>query len=172
VKQFVKALDTASDAFHHIRLMFSKLSEAKVKGGILVGPQIRQMLACQELEDKMNTVEKNAWQALRLVVHEFLGNNKSINYKELVENMIDHYAKLGCRMSLKVHYLHSHLDFFRPNLGDVSEEHGERFHQDIKTMEKRYQGKWDAAMMGDYIWFLIRDDRKDHRKKSRSNVHF
>ena len=22
-------------------------------------------------------------------------------------------------------------EFFRPNLGDVSEEHGERFHQDI-----------------------------------------
>ena len=31
-------------------------------------------------------------------------------------------------------------EFFRLNLGDVGEEHGERFHQDIQTMEKRYQG--------------------------------
>ena len=26
---------------------------------------------------------------------------------------------------------------YRPNLTDVSEEHGERFHQDIQVMEKR-----------------------------------
>ncbi|UYV63953.1 hypothetical protein LAZ67_2006122 [Cordylochernes scorpioides] len=48
---------------------------------------------------------------------------------------------LGCNMSLKIHFLHSHLDFFPDNLGAVSDEHGERFHQDISGMEKRYQGK-------------------------------
>jgi len=37
--------------------------------------------------------------------------------------------------------LESHLDFFPENLGKVSDEHGERFHQDILAMEKRYQGK-------------------------------
>ena len=47
--------------------------------------------------------------------------------------------------------MHSHLYFFRPNLTDVSEKHGERFHQDIQVMEKRYQGRWDEAMMGDYL---------------------
>jgi len=26
----------------------------------------------------------------------------------------------------------------------VSDEHGERFHQDISSMEKRYQGKWNC----------------------------
>lgn len=31
-------------------------------------------------------------------------------------------------MSLKLTFRRSHLDFFRENLGDVSEEHGERFH--------------------------------------------
>ncbi|UYV64609.1 hypothetical protein LAZ67_3001303 [Cordylochernes scorpioides] len=43
-------------------------------------------------------------------------------------------------MSLKIHFLHSHLDFFPDNLGAVSDEHGERFHQAISSMEKRYQG--------------------------------
>jgi len=32
----------------------------------------------------------------------------------------------------------------------VSDEHGERFHQDIATMEKRYQGKWYTTMLADY----------------------
>ncbi|KAF2350797.1 Reverse transcriptase domain [Trinorchestia longiramus] len=42
-------------------------------------------------------------------------------------------------MSLKVHFLHSHLDFFPENLGGVSDKHGERFHQEIAAIEKRYQ---------------------------------
>ena len=42
-------------------------------------------------------------------------------------------------------------EFFRPNLGHVSEEHGERVQQNIQAMEKRYQGRRDAAMMDDYI---------------------
>ena len=28
----------------------------------------------------------------------------------------------------------------------VSEEHGEQFHQEISTMEERYQGKWSPSM--------------------------
>ncbi|EFN78917.1 hypothetical protein EAI_12044, partial [Harpegnathos saltator] len=57
-------------------------------------------------------------------------------------------------MSLKLHYLHSHLDFFPDNLGDVSEEQDERFHQDIKEMERRYQERWNATMLADYCWCL------------------
>ena len=41
-------------------------------------------------------------------------------------------------MSIKVHFLQSHLDRFPENLGDFSEEQGKRFHQDIKVMEERY----------------------------------
>ena len=73
-------------------------------------------------------------------MHGFLGRNKADHYKDLMETLLQTYCKLGSRMSLKMHYLHSHLDFFRSNLADVSEEHGERFHQDIQAMEKRCQG--------------------------------
>lgn len=40
-------------------------------------------------------------------------------------------------MSIKFYFLHSHVDLFPDNLGGHREEHGERFHQDIKTMETR-----------------------------------
>ena len=33
-------------------------------------------------------------------------------------------------MSLKMHFLHLHLEFFHENLKAVSDEQGERFHQD------------------------------------------
>jgi hypothetical protein len=40
-------------------------------------------------------------------------------------------------LSLKVHFLHAHLDFFPQNLGAVSDEQGERFHQNISAKKKR-----------------------------------
>jgi len=46
----------------------------------------------------------------------------------------------------------------------VSEEHGGRFHQDIQVMEKSYQGRWDEAMMGDYVWTLIREDKQIYKR--------
>jgi len=52
-------------------------------------------------------------------------------------------------MSLKIYFLESHLDFFPENLGEVSDEHGESFHQDIMTMKKRYQSKWTSSMLAD-----------------------
>ena len=70
-------------------------------------------------------------------------------------------------MSIKVHYLFSRLDCFPTNLGDPSKEHEERFHQDIKFIEKRYQGRWDVHMMVDYCWSLQRDCfTASHSKKS------
>ena len=70
-------------------------------------------------------------------------------------------------MSLKIHFLESHLDFFRENLGEVSDEHGERIHQDILAMEKRYQDKWASSMLADYCWTLKSDvPVANYRRKS------
>lgn len=40
--------------------------------------------------------------------------------------------------------------FFPSNLSDVSDEHGEKFNQDIKVMENWYQEKFNPRMKGDY----------------------
>ena len=56
-------------------------------------------------------------------------------------------------MSLKLHFLHSLLEFFPKNIGAVSDEHGERFHQDIALVQTHYKGKSNANMMGE-CWFL------------------
>ena len=137
-----------------------------------MGPQIRRMLASEELEKQMSDLERNAWQAFRMIVEGFLGNHQRDDYAMVVSNLIESYKKLGCCMSLKLHFLHSHLDFFQENLENVSEEHGEKFHQDIQVMEKCYQGRWDEAMMGDYVWNLVWKCNITYKQKSYSNVHF
>ena len=58
---------------------------------------------------------------------------------------------VGCRMSVKLRFLSSHLDFFQENLGDFSKEHGERFHENIEPMERQYKSRWDSTMMRDFI---------------------
>lgn len=46
------------------------------------------------------------------------------------------------------------MDFFPANLGSVSGEHGERFHQDFEMLEKRYQGNLNPDAEADYCWTL------------------
>ena len=93
----------------------------------------------------ITAVEALAWNAFADVIHNFLYYKKADNYREIVEELLVILQELGSRMSIKVHYLHRHLSGFPNNLGDVSEEQGERFHQDIKMMEERYQGNGTAT---------------------------
>ncbi|GBN54147.1 hypothetical protein AVEN_185761-1 [Araneus ventricosus] len=77
---------------------------------------------------------------------------------------------MGCNMSLKIHVLHSHLEFYRENLGSVRDEHGERFHQDILNMGARYQGKCNPKMLADY--FLdIENGYSSSQAQSTGQVH-
>lgn len=157
IKQFTKALDKDGGCFTHMCHAFPGLTIEKLKAGIFDGPQIRQLIRDPEFENSMKEVELEAWKAFVLVVKNFLGNKKARNYAELVTNMMTAYRNLGCNMSIKMHYLLSHMDRFPENLGAMSDEQGERFHQDMREMETRYQGRWDAVMMADYCWTLKRD---------------
>ena len=165
MKNFVKALNKEGEGFKYLREVFSKLSDAKLREGIFVGPDIRKLLKDENFDMKLNNVELEAWKSFKDVVHGFLGNNKAENSEVLVQNLLLHYKILGFRMSLKIHFLHSHFDFFPPNLGAVSDEQGERFHQDILQMGQHYQGKWEESMMSDYCWFLKKEDHTVHKRK-------
>jgi hypothetical protein len=121
----------------------------------------------KEFESKMQDNEQEIWNAFRDIVLKFLGNQKDPNFKRIVRKMMTKFKDLGYSMSLKVHFLASHPDYFPEILGAGSEEQGERFHQDIKEMERRYQGRWNVNMMADCCWTLRRDESQAaHKKKS------
>ena len=109
-----------------------------MSGTVFDGPQICKLMQDQTFTARMTVAEKAAWCSYVYV-------------------MLQNFQALGARMSIKLHYLFNHLDYFPGNLGNVSEEQRERFHQYIRTMEERYQGRWDIHMMADYCWTLIRD---------------
>ena len=150
IKQFVKALPVDGGCFNNICNFFPGMSNEKLKAGMFDGTQIRKIMRDSGFVKSMTVVESAAWISFSLVVKNFLGNTKADNYKEVVKDMLFNFKNLGMKMSIKVHYLFCHLDRFPENLGDLSKEQGERFHQDIKVMEERYQGSWDTHMMSDY----------------------
>ncbi|GFV38923.1 uncharacterized protein TNCV_192911 [Trichonephila clavipes] len=167
MKQFVNALDKSGECFNFLSRNFPRLRIEKLKAGIFDGPQIRQLVEDSNVVKSMTEVESKAWNAFVLVMSNFLGKKISDDPVELVESMLLILKELGCNMSIKIHFLHSHLYRFPQNLGDFSEEQGKRFHQHLRTMKQRYQGRWGSHMMSDYCWSLQRDLPKVfHSRKS------
>ena len=111
----------------------------------------------------MNPIEAKAWMDFTNVIKDFLANKKTDNYKKLMAELLPSFQDWGCIMSIKVRFLESHLDSFPENLGSVSDEREERFHQDI--MECCYEGHLDIHMMADYCWRLVRHKPQASRKR-------
>ena len=98
----------------------------------------------------MNDVESSAWTSFKSVIQSFLRDRKTNNCRQLVDELIQTYRGLGINMSIKIHFLLSHLDNTSENCGWISDEQGEKLNQGIKLMKERYLGSWDKRMMGDY----------------------
>lgn len=170
IKTVIK-LGGGNRALRRLFNMFSELTAAKINAGVFTGPQVHKILNDESFYNRPPENHREALTALKNVVENFLGNVKAPNYVELVENMLQKYKGIGANMSLKMHFLNSHLDDFVENLGAYSDQHGERFHQDIKTMEKRYRGKNYKHMLGDHCWRLIRE-ASDTKWSRKSNLNY
>ena len=72
------------------------------------------------------------------------------DFEDVVANLLRNYHKMECNISLKDHFLHSHLPLFHENLRVVSDKHGDRFHPNIAFIEKRFKGKWSTGMLAEY----------------------
>ncbi|KAJ8666384.1 hypothetical protein QAD02_008046 [Eretmocerus hayati] len=120
----------------------------------------------QSFDDKLQSIERDTWKSGKDVITNFLGNKKSDDYEELIEIMLNNSRKMKVNMSLEIHMLDCHQDFFPENLGAVSDEHGERFHQDIAVSESRYNSHWGVNMLADYCRCVISESCDEHKQKS------
>ncbi|GBM38649.1 hypothetical protein AVEN_37448-1 [Araneus ventricosus] len=155
VKNLVKAMDKNGPAFKYLHEKFSRLSVAKIKEGVFVGPQIKQLFRDPKFEKFLRSKEKQVWEAFYQVSTNFLGNDKAENYKDLFEDILAIFEDFSCNMSLKIHFLDSRFNSFPDNCGQVSDEHGERFHQDIANIEKRFSKSQlqSKLRLANYLFF-------------------
>ena len=89
MKNFMKELDHDGDGFQYLREKFgAEKTDAKLKAGIFVGPQIWELMCDPEFKNKLNPLEFAAWEPFVLVVQNFLGNHRAEQFVELVHNML------------------------------------------------------------------------------------
>ncbi|GBP88774.1 hypothetical protein EVAR_65373_1 [Eumeta japonica] len=76
MKNLVKAMNKDGGGFQYLKTKFTRISDAKMKEGIFVGPQIRELMKDSNFESTLNEAEQRAWTAFVEVCHNFLGNKK------------------------------------------------------------------------------------------------
>ena len=65
----------------------------------------------QCMKKSLNKCEAATWGSFKNVVKQFQRKEKSEYSKQLVSDLLQKYRALGCNMSLKIHFLDSHLNF-------------------------------------------------------------
>jgi hypothetical protein len=136
--QLMKQFNSNKKVSDYLRKKFPGLSQNKIEVAVYCGPDIRNLMKDEKFSSLLSRKEFKAWEAFRNVIDNFFGNFKNPRYKEIVKNLMDAMKELNCRMTVKIHFLDAHMDYFPDNLGKFSEEQGERFHQELKHFESRY----------------------------------
>lgn len=149
---------TKSRGFQYRSNTFPNISTAKLKEGIFVGPQIREVVEGEPFVESLTDTERAAWERFRWVCANFWGRKKSLDFSDGNQERLNAaYKEMGYRVSLIVYFLHSNVDFFPENLCEVSDEQVERCPQDIKSTAQRCQGWENESVMTDCCCMLYRD---------------
>lgn len=82
----------------------SKLSDTEIKQEIFVERQIRESINDPIFEERLNSLEIPPWICFKSMVKDYLGNNKTENYKDLIGELSTTYRTLGYNISLKIHF--------------------------------------------------------------------
>lgn len=120
------------------------------------GPDIRRLMKNKEFDNSLDQNQLKAWNAIKDVIENVLGKKREPDCSQRVKCLLQSFEELDVNMSLKIHFLHHHMDWFESQLSTESDEQGERFHQIALTMETRYRGKKLDSMLGDLCWWLKR----------------
>lgn len=115
----------SSEGFEYMKAKFPKIPEAKLKEDIR-RPADKVLLKDNNFLTMLDETELKIRDSFKLPREGFLGNKRSLEFRNRMKYFLDFYAAMGCRVSVRVQFLGSHLDFFA-----VSGEQGKHFYQDI-----------------------------------------
>ena len=110
MKNFVKDMDKTGCGFEYVMNKCPNVSDAKIKEGIFIGPQIRDLMQDKQFDEDLNETERNVWLSFKRICKDFLGNLKAANYQDVVQDLLTSYKAVGCNISLKIDFLESRLD--------------------------------------------------------------
>ena len=105
-------MDKTGRGFPCVRNKFPNVSDAKINEGIFIGPQVREVMQDKKFGEDLNETKINAWLSFKRICKDFLGSHKAANCQDVVQDLLTSYKTMGSNMSLKIHFLESHLNFF------------------------------------------------------------
>jgi hypothetical protein len=76
----------------------------------------------RNFDEVLQRIVNPAWEALKLVVDNFLGRREPPRARQLIEEMPEAYQMIGFSMLLRIHFLPFHLSFLSINFGNASNE--------------------------------------------------
>ncbi|XP_017488810.1 PREDICTED: uncharacterized protein LOC108377054, partial [Rhagoletis zephyria] len=120
--------------------------------GVLNGPDIRRLMKDQGFLEILDGTAAVAWDAVRALIKHVLCTNLSPEYAIFIANLMESFDAFDVHMSLKIHMLHSHFDFYEQQRSTETDEVGERFHQSIICFQDRFAGKRLNSMLADFCW--------------------
>ena len=86
MKIFVKGIDKTG----RVRNESPNVSAAKIKEGIFIGSQIRQLIQGKQFNEDLNETERNAWLSFKRICKGFLGNHKAPRkYQDVCAGPVD-----------------------------------------------------------------------------------
>ena len=84
----MKAMDRDGDGFKFLKDLFeAEKTDAKLKAGVFVGPEIRKLMQNEEFGARLNPLELAAWNAMKSVVVNFLESHRHEKYPDIVESI-------------------------------------------------------------------------------------
>jgi hypothetical protein len=95
MKNFVTVMDRDGQGFLYLQRKFPRISDAKIKEGIFIGPQFRELMKGQDFERSLNESEKQRGHSFQKVVKIFLRNKKAENYEDMISELTANYRALG-----------------------------------------------------------------------------
>lgn len=75
-----------------------------------------------DFEELLTVKDLSVWKTFKSICCYFIDNTRVPDYQECIK-LLQSYKDMRCRMSVKVHFLHFHLNFFPLNLWAVRDEH-------------------------------------------------
>jgi hypothetical protein len=85
-------MDKTGHGFQYVRNKFPNVSDAKIKEGMFIGPQIRELMQDKQFDEDLNETERNAWLSFKRIFKDLLGNHKAANYQDVVQDFVQSYG--------------------------------------------------------------------------------
>ena len=85
------------------------------------------------------------------MIYYVLGKDITEDWKEQIDRLISALQSMWCpTVSSVMHLLFKHKEKCEPYIGIFSDEQGERLHQEMQTIEKRFQKCLNKEMLAEY----------------------